>query len=406
MKGGGMVDRNDIVKLVNDLFFSKEAAEYLGISSQRLNQLVHGGQVHPIKRTPAGSLFLRQDLDERKRNLKTIAPELAKGNQRQQMELKKPFIYEVMNYYTIQSFYNFSDKKTEPVFEKLYKTINMQQEFTRIAQKISNAISIDEVELQKAYKKVEKGFQSLNKEDIIVKRGSKDYPKLLALTKEAPPYLFLRGNIHLLKEKIVSVVGSRGASNDGLKKAHRLARHLGNAGIVVASGLARGIDTAAHQSAIQNQYPTIAVLGTPITRAYPKENEKIQQLISKEGLVVSQFPPSSPVQRWFFPMRNAVMSGISLATAIVEAGETSGALKQADYALKQKRMIFIPQSALDNDNISWPKKYIKREGAEKFTKIEDLFKALEKAKIISVAKEEQMSLLDEGMEKVYVRQFK
>ncbi len=124
-----------------------------------------------------------------------------------------------MNYYTIQSFYNFSDKKTEPVFEKLYKTINMQQEFTRIAQKISNAISIDEVELQKAYKKVEKGFQSLNKEDIIVKRGSKDYPKLLALTKEAPPYLFLRGNIHLLKEKIVSVVGSRGASNDGLKKS-------------------------------------------------------------------------------------------------------------------------------------------------------------------------------------------
>ncbi len=91
MKGGGMVDRNDIVKLVNDLFFSKEAAEYLGISSQRLNQLVHGGQVHPIKRTPAGSLFLRQDLDERKRNLKTIAPELAKGNQRQQMELKKTF---------------------------------------------------------------------------------------------------------------------------------------------------------------------------------------------------------------------------------------------------------------------------------------------------------------------------
>ncbi len=79
-----------------------------------------------------------------------------------------------------------------------------------------------------------------------------------------------------------------------------MARHLGNAGIVVASGLARGIDTAAHQSAIQNQYPTIAVLGTPITRAYPKENEKIQQLISKEGLVVSQFPPSSPVQRWFF----------------------------------------------------------------------------------------------------------
>jgi DNA processing protein len=99
------------------------------------------------------------------------------------------------------------------------------------------------------------------------------------------------------------------------------------------------------------------------------------------------------------------MSGISLATAIVEAGETSGALKQADYALKQKRLVFIPQSALDNDKISWPKKYIKREGAAKFTRIEDLFTALEKANIIPTV-EEQMSLIDERTDKVYVHQFK
>lgn len=400
------MDRKTIEQVVNDLLFSKEAAEYLGISSQRLNQLVHGGQVIPIKRTSAGSLFLRQDLDERKRNLKTIAPELSLGYSHQKMDLKTPFMYEVMNYYTIQSFFSYSDKKTEPVFKELTEMLDMQQEFVQIVGKVSNALSIDEVELQKAYKKVEMGFQSLNKEDMIIKKGMKDYPKLLAVTNEAPPYLFLRGNIHLLKEKIVSVVGSRGASEDGLKKAHRLARHLGNAGIVVASGLARGIDTAAHKAALENQFPTIAVLGTPITRAYPKENEKLQQMISRDGLVVSQFPPSSQVQRWFFPMRNAVMSGISLATAIVEAGETSGALKQADYALKQKRLVFIPQSALDNENITWPKKYMEREGAAKFTRIEDLFAALEKAKIISVAEEEQMSLLDEGKEKVYVRQFK
>lgn len=400
------MDRKSIEKVVNDLFFSKEAAEYLGISSQRLNQLVHGGQVNPIKKTSAGSLFLRQDLDERKRDLKTIAPEISKVNQHRKMDLNTPFLYEVMNYYTIQSFYNYSDKKTEPVFKELSDMMDMQQEFLKIVQEISNALSIDEFELQKAYKKVKKGFRSLYKEDMIIKKGMKDYPKLLALTKEAPPYLFLRGNTRLLKEKIVSVVGSRGASEDGLKKAHRLARHLGNAGIVVASGLARGIDTAAHKAAIENQFPTIAVLGTPITRAYPKENENLQQVISRDGLVVSQFPPSSQVQRWFFPMRNAVMSGISLATAIVEAGETSGALKQADYALKQKRLVFIPQSALDNKNITWPKKYIKREGAAKFTKIEDLFAALEKANIIPVVEEEQMSLLDEGMEKVYVHQFK
>lgn len=399
------MERKVIEQVVNDLLFSKEAAEYLGISSQRLNQLVHADQVIPIKKTPAGSLFLRQDLDERKKNLKAIAPELSTEKSIEKIDLSTPFMNEVMNYYTIQSFFNYSDKKTEPIFKKISEIMDMQQEFPKLIQQVNDELKLNETDLQKAYKKVVKGFQSLSKEDMIIKKGMKDYPKLLALTNEAPPYLFLRGNVSLLKEKIVSVVGSRGASEDGLKKADRLARHLGNAGIVVASGLARGIDTAAHKGAIEYHYPTIAVLGTPITRAYPKENEKLQQIISQEGLVVSQFPPSSQVQRWFFPMRNAVMSGISLATAVVEAGETSGALKQADYALKQKRLVFIPQSALDNDNISWPKKYIKREGAAKFTRIEDLFAALEQAKIIPVV-EEQMSLIGEGKDKVYVHQFK
>lgn len=167
-------------------------------------------------------------------------------------------------------------------------------------------LALNVEDLQKTYRKVVKGFQSLSKEDMIIKKGMKDYPKLLAMTNEAPPYLFLRGNIGLLKEKIVSVVGSRGASEDGMRKTNRLARHLGNAGIVVASGLARGIDTAAHKATIEYHYPTIAVLGTPITRAYPKENEQLQRIISQKGLVVSQFPPSSQVQRWFFRMLGGV----------------------------------------------------------------------------------------------------
>jgi len=403
------LDRKVIEQVVNELYFSKEAAEYLGISSQRLNQLVHGGQINPIKRTPAGSLFLRRDLDERKRDLKTIAPKLESSHKHNKMDLETSFMYEVINYYTIQSFHNYSDKKTEPIFRKLSSKINMKKEFTKISHQISDILTIDKLKLENSYKKIKKGFESLNQNDIILKKGTKDYPELLSYTNEAPPYLFLRGNMNLLKEKIVSVVGSREASKDGLEKAYRLSRLLGKAGIVVASGLARGIDTSAHKASIESKFPTIAVLGTPITRAYPKENEKLQQIISKDGLVVSQFPPSSQVQRWFFPMRNAVMSGISLATAIVEAGETSGALKQADYALKQKRLVFIPQSALDNENITWPKKYIKREGAAKFTKIEDLFAELEKADIISYVKEqnvEQLSLLDEGMGEVYVHQFK
>lgn len=114
------MERKIIEQVVNDLFFSKEAADYLGISSQRLNQLVHAGQVIPIKKTSAGSLFLRQDLDERKRNLKTIAPELSTDKGHEKIDLDTPFMHEVMNYYTIQSFFNYSDKKKQNQFSKSY----------------------------------------------------------------------------------------------------------------------------------------------------------------------------------------------------------------------------------------------------------------------------------------------
>lgn len=120
------------------------------------------------------------------------------------------------------------------------------------------------------------------------------------------------------------------------------------------------IDTATHKSALKNGGRTISVIGTPINQYYLKENKELQKEIEEKGLVVSQFPPCNSVNRWNFPIRNATMSGISLATIIMEAGETSGALKQADYALKQGRDVLIPQSAIDNPSIEWPKKYVSK----------------------------------------------
>lgn len=172
------------------------------------------------------------------------------------------------------------------------------------------------------------------------------------------------------------MVGTRTPSPDRREKAYKLSKLLGRFGIVVASGLARGIDTSAHTASIENGQPTIAVIGTPISKVYPRENEWLQRENSEKGLLVSQFPPSANVERWFFPMRNFVMSGISLATVVVEAGETSGALKQASYALKQGRFVFIPQSAINNPNIAWPKKYLTRKGVFKFAKIEELLSQL------------------------------
>lgn len=384
-----------IRKIIQDeLCFASEAAEYLGISAQRLNQLVHSGQITPIKVFNGKTLFLKRDLDLRIKLLKELCCDIKESVGAKKMNIKNNFLNEVICYYSIQSLLEYSDKKTEPIFENLSNKINLSLPMENIIKEICSLIKISSVDLQKHHTYVSKAFEKLNEQDIIVKKGEKLYPTLLAKTEEAPPYLFMRGNPDLLKERIVSVVGTRNPSEEGADKAFRLARLLGKYSIVVASGLAKGIDTNAHKGALLYNQPTVAVIGTPITKVYPPENVELQEMISQNGLVISQFPPSAKVQRWFFPMRNAVMSGISLATAIVEAGETSGALKQADYALKQGRLVFIPQSALDNPNIMWPKKYIQREGAKKFSKIEELLIELRKMHIISEINDQELNLFD------------
>jgi DNA processing protein len=291
----------------------------------------------------------------------------------------------------------------EPVFNEISNKVDISMPLTHFVNDVSQIINIEEKVIIKAYDATCKGFEKLEETDFIVKRGSDMYPRLLEQTHESPPFLFMRGNPQLLAGKIVSVVGTRHPSEDGKNKAYKLSKLLGDYHIIVASGLAMGIDTVAHTAALENNNLTIAVIGTPITKVYPKENEKLQKIIAERGLVISQFSPSAPVQRWYFPVRNGVMSGISLATVIIEAGETSGALKQADYALKQGRLVFIPQSALDNPNITWPKKYITKQGAAKFSKIDELLSQLEKSFVIEKHDEnQQLSLFSEGIEAKHV----
>lgn len=301
---------------------------------------------------------------------------------------------EAVNYYTIKTFLGLSDQKTEPFFNHLSKSTDFSSPLTNSKNEISRLLNAEISKIEKTYETTVKSFERLHENDYIIQKGDRLYPKLLEKTTEAPPFLFMRGNIQLLNEKIVSVVGTRNPSNEGKEKANRLAKLLGKYQITVASGLAMGIDTAAHQAALANKQLTIAVIGTPLTKVYPKENEYLQQKIAREGLIISQFPPSAVVQRWNFPMRNAVMSGISLATVVVEAGETSGALIQANFALKQNRLVFIPQSALDNPEISWPNIYLKRRGAFSFNKIDDLLSKLENYQII--INNEQITLFPEG----------
>ena len=174
--------------------------------------------------------------------------------------------------------------------------------------------------------------------------------------KFAPKEIFYAGHPDILDRGFrVSIVGSRDASPDGLRRAKRLAEMVCERQGVVVSGLAKGIDTAAHRAAIDAGGRTIAVLGTPLSKSYPAENAELQRLIMSEYLCLSQFPPGRPTQPRDFPLRNRTMALISDATVIVEAGVTSGSISQGWEALRLGRGLFIAESLVNNPKLPWPK---------------------------------------------------
>jgi DNA processing protein len=177
--------------------------------------------------------------------------------------------------------------------------------------------------------------------------------------RRSPKSLFLAGDPSLFKvQPRVAVVGSRKASADGLKRAAKLARLLVEHKAVVVSGLADGIDAAAHHAAIDAGGRSIGVIGTPLDRCYPKSNTELQQLMMREHAVLSQFPSGYPSMPKNFPIRNATMALIVNASVIVEAGDTSGALSQGWETLRLGRMLFIMESVVNNQSLKWPKEML------------------------------------------------
>ena len=173
--------------------------------------------------------------------------------------------------------------------------------------------------------------------------------------KFAPKHLFVAGHTEILEEGArVSIVGSREASETGIKRAKKLARLVCERGGVVVSGLAKGIDTAAHTAAIESGGKTIAVIGTPLSQSYPKENAALQAKIQRDHLLVSQFAEGYPVQPKNFPIRNRTMALISDATVIVEAGQKSGSISQGWEALRLGRGLFIAKALTEDPKLTWP----------------------------------------------------
>jgi len=180
----------------------------------------------------------------------------------------------------------------------------------------------------------------------------------------------------------VAVVGTRQVSSEGAARTRKLVRALVEHDFTIVSGLAQGVDTIAHQTAIDCGGRTIAVIGTPISEVYPKENAELQRRIASGYLLVSQVPvlrykaQGANVNRFFFPERNKTMSALSEATIIIEAGETSGTLTQARAALAQGRKLFILESNFRNPAISWPAKF-EKQGAIRVREVEDILREFE-----------------------------
>lgn len=180
----------------------------------------------------------------------------------------------------------------------------------------------------------------------LIACGEDEYPQALAAIADPPPLIAVRGQAHFLKRPIVAVVGARNASANGRRFAQAIARDLGEAGLVVASGLARGIDTAAHEGAVESG--TVAVVAGGIDVIYPPENKALYERIIEGGAVVAEERLGMVPQARHFPKRNRLISGVALGVLVVEAAQRSGSLITARLALEQGREVFaVPGSPLD-----------------------------------------------------------
>lgn len=201
-----------------------------------------------------------------------------------------------------------------------------------------------------------------------------DYPGQLLTIHQRPPLLFYRGTLDSRDAGGVAVVGTRAASPYGIDQARTLAAQLARRNVPVISGLAAGIDTAAHRAALENGGRTGAVIGTGLRRSYPPENAELQEALGRTQLVLSQFWPDAAPSKTSFPMRNAVMSGYAAATVVVEAPWRSGARIQARLALQHGRPVFLLKSLLEHD---WAREYAALPGTAVVSGPDDVLERLD-----------------------------
>lgn len=227
-----------------------------------------------------------------------------------------------------------AEKLYDTPFSLVQKTINADSTFMQHL-----AFDVPDVQLQQQ-------LQLLEQHQIqIIPWGHEHYPALLAQLSDAPVMLFCQGDVSLLNGPQIAMVGSRSASPGGLKTAFEFAKQLAQAGISITSGLAQGIDGAAHKGALPEVGKTIAVVATGLDQVYPRNHNQLANQIRQQGVIVSEFVPTTGPRREYFPQRNRLISGLALGVLVVEAGIRSGSLITARLAGEQGREIYaIPGS--------------------------------------------------------------
>ncbi|MEG0292493.1 MAG: DNA-processing protein DprA [Anaerovoracaceae bacterium] len=226
-----------------------------------------------------------------------------------------------------------------------------------------------------------------------------NYPEILRSIKNPPKRLYYMGNIGLLSTLCVSLVGSRKTSDYGYWVANNVSKRLVDHNVTVVSGMAKGIDTFAHRGTIKNNGKTIAVLGTGIDLVFPSENKALRDEIAKKGLIVSEYPPGYEGNKWTFPARNRIISGLSVATVVCEAGLHSGAMITAEFAESENRLLYAVPGNINNIYNMGNNKLI-ADGAMPLIVIDDLIADLGINK--KIIKEQDVLLGDD--EKIIMRE--
>ena len=205
--------------------------------------------------------------------------------------------------------------------------------------------------------------------------GDDDYPELLTQLNDPPPLLYVRGNKDALHLPALAIVGSRNPTSGGARNAFEFSRHLAKCGFCIVSGLAQGIDAAAHRGALEAGAATVAFLGNGIDIVYPPSNRELADAIVANGALVSEYPPGTPPLRAYFPQRNRLISGLSLGTLVVEAARRSGSLITARLASEQGREVFALPGSIHNP-LARGCHQLLRDGAKLVESVDDIMTEL------------------------------